>query len=134
MKPKYSTFFVIKEILKYAWRGSRVYTALLIIFAVLLGLFPFLNAYVYKEIIDYFISNVNSSLGMKVFLTYGALLVFFRFAESSLAYLDSYLQVKLRDIIAPIIQYDFLSKVNRLPYTAFENHELYDLISDRSWY
>jgi ATP-binding cassette subfamily B protein len=128
MDCKFSTLFVVRQVIKYSWRANKYFTFILIFIAVILGLFPFVNAYLYKKIIDYFVDNVDS-LKFSIFGGFAAIFVLLRFLESSLNYIDSFLQVKLRDLVAPIIQYDFLNKVNKLPFSTFENHKLYDLIN-----
>jgi ATP-binding cassette, subfamily B, bacterial len=128
MQKKYSSVSIVLEFLKISFKSHKLYTIVFILVPVLNGLVPFANAFIIKQIVDFFTHTEASEQTMSVFAVYALLLVSLRFISSLFQKIETFTRIRLRDEIAPVIQYMYISKINRLPYAAFEDQETYDLI------
>lgn len=125
---KYSTFFIVREFLKFSWESSKSLTISLFLVAFFIGIIPFVDAYIFKLIFDYFIENIDKGFDLRIFGMFGIGLILTRVLTSFLHNLDSYNQVKIKDIFMPLIMERFIMKVLKLPYGSFEDHRIYDII------
>lgn len=122
----------LKKIFALMWKYQKNIMILKILIAILQGVVVSLNVSFTQALVDNMIGYINHTVELAALIKSGAFLGIIILVDVVFVYCNSILDVECEKVLTNTFEPEFIDKFCRLPYSAFEDNDLQNVIQRAS--